>query len=74
VRQGGDQPSLYYDARSTSHQDVGAFNVNFNTNLKLFLRLSNCASVDEKKTLIILALIVIFVGNCDVRYTVMLFS
>ena len=27
---------------------VGAFNVNFNANLKLFLRLSNCASVDEK--------------------------
>jgi hypothetical protein len=25
------------------------FNVNFNANLKLFLRLSNCASVGEKK-------------------------
>jgi len=24
------------------------FNVNFNANLKLFLRLSNCASVGEK--------------------------
>jgi hypothetical protein len=24
------------------------FNVNFNANLNLFLRLSNCASVDEK--------------------------
>jgi len=28
---------------------VEAFNVNFNANLKLFLRLSNCASVGEKK-------------------------
>jgi len=25
------------------------FNVNFNANLKLFLRISNCASVGEKK-------------------------
>jgi hypothetical protein len=48
---------------------VGAFNVNFNTNLKLFLRLSSCATVGEKK-LIIFTLIVIFVGDRDVRYTV----
>jgi len=29
------------------------FNVNFNANLKLFLRLSNCASVGEKTLIII---------------------
>jgi hypothetical protein len=29
------------------------FNVNFNADLKLFLRLSNCASVGEKTLIII---------------------
>jgi CRISPR/Cas system-associated endoribonuclease Cas2 len=29
------------------------FNVNFNANLKLFLRLSNCASVGEKNLIIV---------------------
>ena len=32
---------------------VGTFNVNFNVNLKLFLRLFNCASVGEKTLTII---------------------
>jgi hypothetical protein len=30
------------------------FNVHFNANLKLFLKLSNCAAVGEEKTLIII--------------------
>jgi hypothetical protein len=38
------------------------FNVNFNANLKLFLRLSNCASVSEK-TLIIIKMHGIYVKN-----------
>jgi hypothetical protein len=32
---------------------VGAFNVYFNTNLNLFLRLSNCGSVGEKTVILI---------------------
>jgi hypothetical protein len=38
-----------------SHRNMyELFNVNFNANLKLLLRLSNCASVGEKKMLIII--------------------
>jgi len=41
------------------------FNINFNANLKLFLRLSNCASVGEK-TLILIKMHGMYVKNIDI--------